>query len=616
MKLRRRIFFPFVIAVVSALLLSVVFYWYGTRAVADSVRARVQHETSITEYLITKAEKRKHDDLISLSRSFVIREFLKQVPDKKTGEKETVLGDLSSRFKGVSKEMIFSAKEELDAFVSGDNFQEVRIINRNGETLLRSSGGKTKNNGAVVNADENAIDEKVWSVSNHKPLQPMIVKNSFGVLLRFTVPIFAAGENTNSSPKGALTADLKLDSLLKEMPEFQSGDGFILIADKTGLILYHSNMSFRFQPVNNVMSASFVNISEAMMRGENGLQSYSINGASWLVSYKQIEGTELRVAAGENYSAALQGWRTIAIAGFMLVFILSAVAIWILWRVVGKHTRNLDKVSVETAAIAEGNLNQPLTAVSSDDLRPFEGHLNIINERFREQVRREEESRQFQSFLRVSAVLAHDLKNSIAALSLLVKNMHKHFHDENFRDDAMMALQSTTDKLQGMVDKINRPSLSHSVEFRLPKQNDVVPAINRAVSATAKQSSEHEVEMYLPEKLIMYADTDRVERVIENLVLNAIESMGDDKGRITITADKINNEESFFSVSDTGAGMSKDFIKEKLFRPFSSTKRKGLGIGLYSCHEIVTALNGRIEVESEINVGTTFKVVLPSNPPC
>jgi hypothetical protein len=66
-----------------------------------------------------------------------------------------------------------------------------------------------------------------------------------------------------------------------------------------------------------------------------------------------------------------------------------------------------------------------------------------------------------------------------------------------------------------------------------------------------------------------------------------------------------------FSVSDNGCGMSKEFIEQSLFRPFKTTKKNGMGIGLFQSKMIVEAHQGRIEVESEVGRGTTFKVFLP-----
>jgi signal transduction histidine kinase len=124
----------------------------------------------------------------------------------------------------------------------------------------------------------------------------------------------------------------------------------------------------------------------------------------------------------------------------------------------------------------------------------------------------------------------------------------------------------------------------------------------------------HSIVTRLPPSLYAFVDTARIEEVIENLVLNALEAMGDRGGTLTIEAGQTPNGAPTFSVSDTGRGMSRMFIDTRLFRPFSTTKKTGIGLGLYTCREVIKASNGTIEVESAEGAGTTFRVVLPSIP--
>jgi len=64
-------------------------------------------------------------------------------------------------------------------------------------------------------------------------------------------------------------------------------------------------------------------------------------------------------------------------------------------------------------------------------------------------------------------------------------------------------------------------------------------------------------------------------------------------------------------ITDTGEGMTEEFIRERLFKPFDSTKSAGMGIGVFESREYITELGGALEVTSQPTLGTTFKVVLP-----
>jgi signal transduction histidine kinase len=136
----------------------------------------------------------------------------------------------------------------------------------------------------------------------------------------------------------------------------------------------------------------------------------------------------------------------------------------------------------------------------------------------------------------------------------------------------------------------------------------------RRVLAEHAADGSHEVEADLPDALAATVDAERVERVVENLVINALEAMGKNAGRLTVEAGREGDDKIFIAVADTGPGMSPEFIRVKLFQPFSTTKTQGLGLGLYTCREVVEAHGGRIEVDSRRSSGTRFRVVLPSRP--
>jgi signal transduction histidine kinase len=132
---------------------------------------------------------------------------------------------------------------------------------------------------------------------------------------------------------------------------------------------------------------------------------------------------------------------------------------------------------------------------------------------------------------------------------------------------------------------------------------------------TAEPSrGKHSIVTRLPPSLHAFADPVRVEEVIENLVLNALEAMTDRGGTLTIEAGQTETGMPTFSVSDTGRGISRLFIETRLFRPFSTTKKTGIGLGLYTCREVIKASGGTIDVDSIEGAGTTFRVVLPSIP--
>jgi signal transduction histidine kinase len=118
---------------------------------------------------------------------------------------------------------------------------------------------------------------------------------------------------------------------------------------------------------------------------------------------------------------------------------------------------------------------------------------------------------------------------------------------------------------------------------------------------------------YSGESVFSRVDGEEIKKVIINLVQNALEA-GGEQGPVIVETRRENGG-ACIRVSDAGSGMTDDFMKNNLFRPFCSTKDKGLGIGLYQCRQIVEAHAGRIEVTSKAGVGTVFMIVLPAAEP-
>ena len=108
-------------------------------------------------------------------------------------------------------------------------------------------------------------------------------------------------------------------------------------------------------------------------------------------------------------------------------------------------------------------------------------------------------------------------------------------------------------------------------------------------------------------KLIL--DPEQIQKVLTNLLLNANEAIRDGES-IQISTEQEGNFATL-SVTDSGCGMSKEFIYRFLFQPFKTTKKQGMGIGLFHSKKIIEAHQGRIEVESEEGKGSTFRVLLP-----
>jgi putative PEP-CTERM system histidine kinase len=214
-------------------------------------------------------------------------------------------------------------------------------------------------------------------------------------------------------------------------------------------------------------------------------------------------------------------------------------------------------------------------------------------------------ARELEAFQTMSAFFVHDLKNTASTLSLMLQNLPIHFNDPAFREDALRGISRTVTHINDIIGRLTllRQELAiHAVDSDL---NQLVTA-TLAELAPSGEARLHQDLRPIPRVPL---DPEQMRKVLTNLVLNARDATGPG-GEIRIETAR-ENDWTVLSVSDNGCGMSREFMERSLFRPFQTTKKQGIGIGMFQSRMIIEAHRGRIEVESELGRGTTFRVFLP-----
>lgn len=215
------------------------------------------------------------------------------------------------------------------------------------------------------------------------------------------------------------------------------------------------------------------------------------------------------------------------------------------------------------------------------------------------------QAKQLEAFQAMSAFFVHDLKNTASTLSLMLQNLPVHYQDPRFREDALRGISKTVAHINEVIDRLT--ILRHELAVRAVECD-----LNELVTETLKgqeQTPGVELVTALQPLPKVRLDPTQIQKVLTNLVLNAREALGPG-GKIRVETSHRNGW-VVLGVSDNGCGMTADFIQRSLFRPFQTTKKRGIGIGMFHCKMIVEAHRGRIEVESEPGKGTAFRVLLP-----
>jgi len=214
------------------------------------------------------------------------------------------------------------------------------------------------------------------------------------------------------------------------------------------------------------------------------------------------------------------------------------------------------------------------------------------------------EAQQFEAFNRLSAFVVHDLKNLIAQLDLVVKNSAKHKNNPEFMEDAIGTVGHAVDKMNRLLKQLRKGRFEEGGE----QVFDLNDALNEVIIEQSGFSPVPVLKSEVKSAKIV-ADYDRFVSVLGHLVRNAQEATASE-GCVTIKLKRVSDVITI-EIVDNGSGMDALFIKDRLFRPFETTKgNAGMGIGVYESREFIRSLGGKIQVESDVGVGTTFTIEL------
>lgn len=230
------------------------------------------------------------------------------------------------------------------------------------------------------------------------------------------------------------------------------------------------------------------------------------------------------------------------------------------------------------------------------------------------------DSREIELLSQWSSMLLHDLKNYLTPLRMVAENLHTRRDKPGIAETASTDLGRIADRMESLVrtlsDLREDPALSQGTVDLDALARETAAGLNLDARGTLRVVHERRTPLRVA------GDCELLKRVLENLINNAIQAMegsGTITLRSTVVSEHTRSPVLQFSVIDDGPGMTEEFVRERLFRPFATTKKRGLGLGLYQCRSIVRAHGGTLRVQSRPGQGTAFhlllKAVSPGKPP-
>ena len=188
-------------------------------------------------------------------------------------------------------------------------------------------------------------------------------------------------------------------------------------------------------------------------------------------------------------------------------------------------------------------------------------------------------------------------------LTLVARNAERHADNPDFRSDMMLTLRNSADKLQALLARLGRYGAQGGEAPKPLALQEVV------ASVAGRYAAQHEVIVVSCVPCLVLANREALEQALVHLVQNAIEASAD--GMPVFLDLRAEDAHAVIEIVDSGGGMSPEFIRTRLFKPFHSSKPGGFGIGAFEARELVRAMGGRVDVESREGLGTRFRVILP-----
>lgn len=210
---------------------------------------------------------------------------------------------------------------------------------------------------------------------------------------------------------------------------------------------------------------------------------------------------------------------------------------------------------------------------------------------------------QFETYNQMTAFMMHDLKNLAAQLQLVSQNAAIHRHNPEFIDDAMQTVSASAARMTRLINQLKGAPDSGTMNTA-----ELVDVAQRAARRCASRAPVPQVVGLA--RPTVFADIERLVSVIEHALRNAQEATPAD-GEVRVEVDRVDGH-PVVRIIDTGCGMDPSFVRDRLFRPFDTTKgTRGMGIGAFQMREYIRSLGGSVEVQSAPGEGTCITLRFP-----
>jgi putative PEP-CTERM system histidine kinase len=214
------------------------------------------------------------------------------------------------------------------------------------------------------------------------------------------------------------------------------------------------------------------------------------------------------------------------------------------------------------------------------------------------------DARQLELFNQRFAFVVHDIKNLVSQLSLILSNAERHGDNPEFQHDVLATVGHSVGRMKNLLEQL---SLARRAE-REPSSFDLTESIRQEWGTAVTRDPRLQVQAPAARCLVA-CDQEMVMQVLRHVVQNALEAVSK-TGCVHLMLQQ-SGASAVLQIIDDGPGMTAEFVRDELFRPFRTTKKSGYGIGAYQARELIRQVGGRLDVSSSPGMGTRVSIQLP-----
>lgn len=401
--------------------------------------------------------------------------------------------------------------------------------------------------------------------------------------------------------------------------------------------LLYMNLDPAFQPLNLVDEAGPVSQGERFapiierQRQQPGKETFKISWTPDAASTESFHALPLLGRQGDLLGVLFIGSSQREVVALERRILLLAVAvaamglffgILLSWWGAARVTRPVRKLAEGAREVSAGNWSTRVDVRGRNEIGQLALAFNRMTQQLTEQRERLVQAERVAAWRELARRLAHELKNPLFPLQTTVENLQRarehspEQFDEVFRESTTILL-SEIENLKNIVVRFSDFAKMPQPELGPVNLNEVVRSVLKLFEAQFSAVGRPPItsELHLDEDLpVIQADAPLLRRALENLVLNAMDAMPGGGVLMLRTTHEDGSPDVDLEISDTGSGLTPEEC-ERLFTPYYTTKQHGTGLGLAIVQAVVSDHGGRISVESETGVGTSFHIHLPGKPP-